>query len=140
MKNGVAIGAGFVLVNAAMMAVDKVGLGRLKETTSPTVTALINFGARAILTGVVAKLGARFLKMNGTMLAYGGAFNTVYHGVQDVIAANPNAIPDVAKPLLLGYDGVSDYVGGGFSDWVGPGMAGLPYAGVSSGADGHVLA
>lgn len=141
-KNGVAIGLGWVGVNAAMMLVDKIGLAKLKETTSPTVTALINFGARAILTGVVAKLGSRFLKQNGAMLAYGGAFNAVYHGVQDVIAANPTMVPDVAKPLLLGYDGYGDFVTApGFSDWVTtPGMRGLPYSGASTGDDGHVLA
>jgi len=128
-KDGLGIGAGWVLVNGAMMLLDKVGLGTLKASQTPTVSALINFGARAILTGVVAKLGARFLKLNGRNLALGGAFNTVYHGVQDVIAANPSAVPAAAMPLLLGYDGVSDYMTyPGMNDYMtSPRMAGLPY-------------
>lgn len=137
-KDGLQVGAGWLGVNAGMMILDKVVLGNLKASMSPTVTAIVNFAARAILTGVIAKVGGRFV--DSRKLALGGAFNAVYHGVQDAIAANPSVIPDAAKPLLLGYDGISDYAAvpyGAMADY-----AALPYGGMQgyeASPDGGVI-
>lgn len=130
-KEIVATGAtaylGFVGVNAGLYGLDKIGLGTLKAKVGSEIgTALINAAARIVLTGVVAKLGSK-VGLNGKSLALGGAFNVIYHGVQDVMAAQPTLVPDNLKPMMLGYDGFGDWVSPGLNDWVQvPGMGLLP--------------
>lgn len=119
---------GFVGVNAGLAGLDKIGLGTLKAKLNSTIgTALVNAAARILLTGIVAKVGGK-VGLNAKSLALGGAFNVIYHGVQDVVASNPAMIPDAAKPMLLGYDGFGDWVEvPGMNDWVAtPGMGLLP--------------
>lgn len=120
---------GFVGVNAGLAGLDRIGLATLKAKMNSTIgTALVNAAARIVLTGVIAKLGGKFLGLNSRSLALGGAFNTVYHGVQDIVASNPAMVPDAVKPMLLGYDGFGDWVAvPGLNDWVSvPGMGLLP--------------
>lgn len=119
---------GFVGVNAGLAGLDKIGLGTLKAKLNSTIgTALVNAAARILLTGIVAKVGGK-VGLNAKSLALGGAFNVIYHGVQDVVASNPAMIPDAAKPMLLGYDGFGDWLEvPGMNDWVAtPGMGLLP--------------
>lgn len=109
-KLGAAGLVGWIGVNAALALADKVGLAKLKASQSPTVGALINAGVRLIATPIIAKLASRFLKLNPTAVMVGGGINVVLHGVQDVIAAKPDVVPDAIKPMLLGYDGFGDYI------------------------------
>lgn len=112
-KDVVKVGAaglvGWVGVNAALALADKVGLAAFKADKSPTVGALINAAVRIVATPVIAKLASRFLKLPASAVMVGGGINVVLHGVQDLVAANPNVVPDQVKPLLLGYDGFGDF-------------------------------
>lgn len=112
-KDVVKVGAaglvGWIGVNAALALADKVGLAAFKADKSPTVGALINAAVRIVATPVIAKLASRFLKLPASAVMVGGGINVVLHGVQDLVAANPNVVPDQVKPLLLGYDGFGDF-------------------------------
>ncbi len=110
LKTGAAVGVGWVGVNAVLMIADKIGLAKIKASQSATVGALINAAVRILATPIVAKLASRFLKLDATKVAAGGAINVVLHGVQDLVASNPTFLPEAAKPLLLGYDGFGDYI------------------------------
>lgn len=126
-KTGAVAYVGFVGVNAGLYGLDRIGLATLKQKIGSNLgIAAVNAAARIVLTGIVAKLGSKFLGMNGRDLALGGAVNVILHGVQDVVASSPNVVPDTLKPMLLGYDGFGDWVSlPGMSDWVSPGMNGM---------------
>lgn len=135
---GATLYAGYVGVNAALMGLDMIGFAKLKEGRGPLVAAVLNGIARVVATGIVAKLGSKFLRLNGTQLAAGGAFNVIQHAVQDVVASGAVPVPAQVTPMLLGYDGYGDYVGRtSMSDYVGRnGMRGLN---MNSAADGGIV-
>lgn len=126
---------GWVGVNAVMLGADKVGLGKLKEGRDPKVIALINAAVRLLSIPLVAWGAGKVLGPRARQVAaIGGAFNLVFHAVQDV-AAQSGMLPSWGAPLLLGYDGVSDFVQyPGMRDYVqsyppAPGTGGTPYSG-----------
>lgn len=131
-KDGLMVGAGWVGVNGVLMLADRLGLATLKAGRSPTTVAAINFVARILAIGPTCYLGKMLLgQKNVGKIAIGGAFNAVYHGAQDVLAAAPaGSVPSPVAEALLGYDGdpflagMGDYIAlpqGGMSDYVGSG-------------------
>ena len=110
LKTGGQVAVGWIGVNAVLAVADKVGLAKVKASQSAPVAALINAAVRIIATPVVAKLASRFLRMDASKVAAGGAINVVLHGIQDVVAAKPGLVPAQVQPLLLGYDGFGDFV------------------------------
>lgn len=111
-RDGAYVGVGWVGVNATMMLLNKAGVGKVTGMlgSDPKIQAAANFVLRLLTIPLVGYVAGRTLGANARSKAIlGASFNAVFHGVQDVVA-NTSALPSWGSDLLLGYDGVNDYV------------------------------
>lgn len=132
-KTALHAGAGWVGVNAVTYLADRLGLAKLKEGMSPGAQVAINTAVRLVATPIVAKLLARYARLDASKVAVGGALNVGIHAVQDLTRLNPGLIPAGIQPMLLGYDGHGDFIAmQGYGDFItaGSGVSGyLPSGG-----------